>query len=60
MVYNSEYTFEVLLYDQRARKQFFDDLDKLIKWCKDFGYFQTALDHAATRSAIREKLEMLD
>lgn len=58
--YNGNYTFETLLYDKVARTQFFDDYGTLIKWCKDYGYYESAYDHAMKRDSIRKKLEVLD
>lgn len=33
---------------------------KLIKWCKDFGFLQAAMDHAQNKKRLMEHVSMLD
>jgi hypothetical protein len=51
---------ETLVYDRKARDEFFANYDKLIKWCKDFGFLKAAVDHAQNKKRLIEHVSLLD
>ncbi|NSY48296.1 hypothetical protein [Agrobacterium tumefaciens] len=53
-------TLETLVYDKTARDSFFYEYDRLIGWCKEFGYFEAALDHKRNRQRIWDEVALLD
>ncbi|TWF49893.1 hypothetical protein [Neorhizobium alkalisoli] len=53
-------TFEMLVYDKKAREEFFDAYERLISWCKQYGYWKAAMDHASSRNEMKAALELLD
>ena len=53
-------TLETLVYDKTARDKFFYEYDRLIGWCKEFGYFEAALDHKRNRQRIWAEVALID
>lgn len=53
-------TLETLIYDKKARKEFFDNLDRLIKLTKDCGFYKAAMDHTESRKRLWDHVTMLD
>lgn len=51
---------ETLYYDEKARADFFEGYDKIIQWCKDFGFLKAASDHTKTRNRILSEIAELD
>lgn len=53
-------TLESLVYDRKARDKFFYEYDRLIGWCKEYGYLDAALDHKRNRDRIWVEATLLD
>ncbi|WP_296076701.1 hypothetical protein [uncultured Agrobacterium sp.] len=53
-------TFDTLVYDRKARDKFFYEYDRLIGWCKEYGYLDAALDHKRNRKRIWDEVTLLD
>ena len=51
---------EMLVYDRKARDEFFANYDKLIQWSKDYGFLKAAMDHAQNKKRLIEYVSMLD
>ncbi|AYD01717.1 hypothetical protein [Neorhizobium sp. NCHU2750] len=56
----TSYSVETLIYDLKARQEFFDGYDKMIKWGKDNGFVKSALEHQRNRKRIWDEITMLD
>jgi hypothetical protein len=52
--------YETLVYDFKARKEFFANYDKLIRWCKEFGFLEAARNHQHNRKRLWDEVSLLD
>lgn len=52
-------TLETLVYDDKAYKEYFAGFSKIIKWSKDFGYLDAAMDHIKTRNEHKAAVDSL-
>lgn len=55
----SKMTFETLVYDEKARKEFFDGMEVIIKMARDHGHLRAAIDWTKKRNEIRNEINLL-